>query len=791
MKFYRNLNIKQRIQLVAFTLLMLLFLVSAYVVFSFSVKRTINTTHQHMAVYLNRLADIMELVEQHSGTGFDSKDYSSLKPIFNSSTFYTSDYPFLIDNSGTFLIHLFKEKQKLSREHFQQIVSAPQGQGYFKYNYLKNGIEQASFFYFKRISTNNSFVCITLDEDELLSQLSANRVILLIIVIIGTIAYAFSLSFVTNPMVKTIKKLNSNISLLAKGEIPEQIGYQYLDEIGEINRSINSLIDGMERTSEFAEHIGNNNLDADFAPLGPKDKLGNALLNTRKRLKEASIEEDKRKVEDNRRNWLTSGLATFGDILRQNNNNLQILSDNVLKNLIDYLNANQGGLFTYNDDDNENIHLELVSAFAYNRKKYMHKTIMLGEGLVGNCAIEKQTIHLREIPSGYIELTSGLGEANPRSLIIVPLKLENKIFGVLELASFNEFETHEIEFIEKIGESIASTLSAVRNNIRTNYLLEQSQQQREEMAAQEEEMRQNMEEMLATQEEMARKTIEVEGMTAAINESLLFAEISEEGLISTANINFIQLSGYSKTELESKTLGDIIHPDDYSLFYSAWGEILDGAPYKGTLRWKTSTGNEAFVLTNISPSFDEAGSLYKLYFLGQDVTESKLLEQRAQKQAEEIEQALLEIQVEQDISKVREEEMDSLMQALDQTCLITQLNTDGIITYINQKNVETLGDSKEAIEGKALAEIDFQARQNPEEYQSFWNKLILGEHQQREFSLMVKNKLVWIMEHFVPVHNSEGDIVKVIIIGIDISGFKAKEKELQQQIAELKKTNKK
>jgi PAS domain S-box-containing protein len=135
--------------------------------------------------------------------------------------------------------------------------------------------------------------------------------------------------------------------------------------------------------------------------------------------------------------------------------------------------------------------------------------------------------------------------------------------------------------------------------------------------------------------------------------------------------------------------------------------------------------------------------------------------------------------------------MNSLMQALDQTCLVTQLSTDGIITYINQKNVEILGDNKEAIEGKALAEIDFQARQNPEEFQSFWKKIILGNHQQREFSLMVKNKLVWIMEHFVPVHNSAGGIVKVIIIGIDISGFKAKEKELQQQIAELKKTNKK
>jgi methyl-accepting chemotaxis protein len=98
-----------------------------------------------------------------------------------------------------------------------------------------------------------------------------------------------------------------------------------------------------------------------------------------------------------------------------------------------------------------------------------------------------------------------LGVSNPRFILVVPLKREETILGVMEIASFTVLEDYQIKFVEKLAESIASSIYNISINNRTSVLLEQSQMQAEEMRAQEEEMRQNMEELQATQEEMYRK----------------------------------------------------------------------------------------------------------------------------------------------------------------------------------------------------------------------------------------------------------------------------------------------
>ncbi len=166
------------------------------------------------------------------------------------------------------------------------------------------------------------------------------------------------------------------------------------------------------------------------------------------------------------------------------------------------------------------------------------------------------------------------------------------------------------------------------------------------------------------------------------------------------------------------------------------------------------------------------------------------MEATAQRQAEELEQALLEAQVEQEIAKDREGEVAALLEALDQICLVTLISTDKTITYINNKNVEVLGDSKESIEGRNHSELDQLARENPDDYNAMWNNLLQGNMQRREFTLDVQGKKVWIMENYIPVHETEGNINKIINIGIDITEFKDFEQELMQQIIDQRKATK-
>ncbi len=250
----------------------------------------------------------------------------------------------------------------------------------------------------------------------------------------------------------------------------------------------------VDKLSSFIESVsaGNYAIEIDST-----DELSNKLITMRDTLRSNAD-------EDQRRNWATSGLAQIGEILRSSDNTKE-LYDNIIKFVVKYLKCNQGGLFLINDDNEHDPYLELVSCYAFERKKFIQKRVDLGQGLVGQCYMEGARIHLLKIPDGYVHITSGLGGTNPNSLLVIPMKVNDKTYGVIELASFQKYEEHEIVLVEKFAENIASAVSSVKINESTRILLEKTQQQAEEMRSQEEEMRQNMEELSATQEEMLRK----------------------------------------------------------------------------------------------------------------------------------------------------------------------------------------------------------------------------------------------------------------------------------------------
>lgn len=400
------------------------------------------------------------------------------------------------------------------------------------------------------------------------------------VIVIAIIVLIVSL-ITTRSIVVPVYKLKEFLLSMTKGILPKDKLVTNNDEIGDMGDALNGFIESLRRTSEFAVEIGNGNYNADYEALGEDDMLGNALLEMRKNLQLSDEANKKRQHEDEIRNWTTKGIADFGDILRHNSENMDVLSSNVMRHLVDYLGVNQGAIYILNEQDPENPFFEMKSAVAYNREKYLKTNFGVTEGLVGRCAFEKLPVYLKEIPEEYIKLTSGLGGAEPNYLLLVPLVINEKVMGVVEVASFNEIPQYQIDFMQTLGENIASTISNVRISEQTNKLLNESKMRGEELSSQEEELRQNMEELQATQEESIRREGEMRLAMDAINNTLGTLDIDVNGTITAVNSMMLKLSHVDVNEFVGKRFVDIYVPDENAKekFEEAWNRVLQGENY--------------------------------------------------------------------------------------------------------------------------------------------------------------------------------------------------------------------
>ncbi len=352
------------------------------------------------------------------------------------------------------------------------------------------------------------------NENQFHGILSQTLIMIIVIVLLGLPIIISAIRRINKDQ-KFRKALFNNLSTSNKKYI-----FNSGEEIDEENEDaiINGLLSNLKHASGFINQISDGNYDISWEGMTDKNKdlnkenIAGELAKMRNQMKKV-------KKEDEIRIWTTEGLSKFAEIIRNYQNNFKGLSEEIISNLVKYLKAEQGGLFIVNENHDGNKCLELMACYAYERFKHLERKLEPGQGLVGQCYLEKETIYMTKVPEDYVNITSGLGGANPSNLLIVPLKTNEKIEGVIELASLRPFTDFEIAFAERIGESIAAAISTVRTNEQTQILLQQSQEQAEEMRSQEEEMRQNMEELEATQEEMHRKNDEIERLLKKASEN--------------------------------------------------------------------------------------------------------------------------------------------------------------------------------------------------------------------------------------------------------------------------------
>lgn len=522
-----------------------------------------------------------------------------------------------------------------------------------------------------------------------------------------------------------------------------------------INKQANRLKKEAGRTKmvlSFIENLRQDKLDVPFSNRQKNDPTSKALLRLRDYMIKSKAEQEKRRIEEEQRNWVAHGLAQFGEILRKSNDNLEELSYEITRYLVSYLKVNQGGVYLLNETKNGDKYFELTACIAFDRRKYADKIINWSEGLIGRCGLEKETILLTDVPDNYINITSGLGEANPGTILIVPLKTNDELYGVIELAAFQVLQPFEVELVEKSAESIASTIATVKTNIQTNKLLRETQIQAEKMSQQEEELRQNLEEMRATQEESDRREIERKGILDAIGHAAISCEFDTSGNLLSVNDNFLSTFKYRPEEVEGQNLKIFFFKDDVGELDRILADLQSGKNFRGRVRRRTKPGNEIYLLSTYSPVVDHNGEIIKILSLENDVTETVKMEEALKHSKDELGRMLVDTRnevkaqfAEVEAVKIRNEK--TLEGALD---AIISINNDGVVDFFNAAAEKLWGYNREEVLGNEVNMLFSKETVKTNEFvAAFVSKeqaKIVGERRE------------------IPIRNKYGEDVSVLIL---------------------------
>jgi CheY-like chemotaxis protein len=246
-----------------------------------------------------------------------------------------------------------------------------------------------------------------------------------------------------------------------------------------------------------------------------KDNINQMIVN----LKETT---QKNQEQD----WLKTNLAKFSSMM-QGQKSLATVTDMIMSQLTPLVSAHQGAFFILERNE-EGPRLSLMSTYAYRERKNVATSFRVREGLVGQCAHEKKAILLTQVPQDYIQITSGLGEAKPLNIIVLPVLFEGHVQGVIELASFHPFSAIHQLFLDQLMESIGVVLNMITANMRTEELLAQSQTLTQELQSQSKELKTQQEELKRSNVALARQTLELEEKARLLEEQNAEVEIKNQ-----------------------------------------------------------------------------------------------------------------------------------------------------------------------------------------------------------------------------------------------------------------------
>lgn len=380
------------------------------------------------------------------------------------------------------------------------------------------------------------------------------------------------------------------------------------------------------------------------------------------------------KDEEQRRNWVTQGLARFAEVLRKKSE-IKQYGSTIISELVKHLGVNQGGIFIEAKDEAGDRCLDLLACYAYDRKKFEESRIPLGSGLLGQCMLEHEVMFLTDIPRDYAKITSGLGESTPRNVVILPLMFDDMFYGAIELVAFEPLQPHHIEFSKEVSKSIAAELATLQNVVHTEQLLAESNVLAERLQSRENELQHHLETISATQLEMSRKQAELSGTISAIDSTLATANFSIEGKLLNANEIFLKVLGYDAQTVDGKAI-QFFTGNDPSINLM-WENLRLGKFFSGEFKMRDHAGKEMWLTGTFSPIIVEGDVPQRILMLAQFTTQEK--------------------------EKLND--LGGMVSALKTTFPVIEFNADFTCKTANEKAMKLFGLSRIQLKSKCLGDF--------------------------------------------------------------------------------------
>ena len=403
-------------------------------------------------------------------------------------------------------------------------------------------------------------------EKRVISQISSQHSIfyqvLIIAVILGFLISYFIGVRLFLGIFSWFRETKGALKSLSTGNIPSPLQI-HENEFKNINKHTNQLINLLSDLKTYSLKVGEGKFHQEDDIFASESELGQSLHHMNLSLQKVYDEESKR-------NWTSEGLTNFSELLRAESSNIEVLCKKLVSKLVNYLDIIQGGIFILVRDEYGETSFELKGAYAYGREKFIEKKVEPHEGLIGRVYKEKEVVLLTDLPEDYTYITSGLGSTNPKSLILLPLLTDEKeVLGVIELASLDYFEDYQINFLEKLCNSITATITIAQTTQENQKILEEASRFSDLKPSTDvtskkgfEDLNLNREDLLRILKDLKIRNKKLSSILEGLQEGIIIT--NPRGRIEIFSRGAEKIFEFTKTEIIGRTMSALI-PNEFGI----------------------------------------------------------------------------------------------------------------------------------------------------------------------------------------------------------------------------------